>query len=70
MTKERRERLNRIADTMYTLRCELVSIRLDEIRELPTIIDDMRRRQSSMEHINEIGKAIALFAEGLSELGY
>ena len=70
MTKERRERLNRIADAMYDLRCELVSIRLDEIRELPLITDDMRKRQSSREHINEIGKATDLFAEGLSELGY
>ncbi len=70
MTKERRERLNRIADAMYDLRCELESIRLDESGELPTIIDDMRRRQSSREHIKEIGKATDLFAEGLSELGY
>ncbi len=70
MTRERRDRIDGIAKAIYELRNELLTMRLDEIHELPLITDDMFRRQSSCEHITEIRKATDLFADGLCELGY
>jgi len=70
MTRERRDRIEEIAEAIAGFRSELLSMRLDEIHELPSITDDMFRRQFSREHIYEIKKATDLFAEGLSELGY
>ena len=70
MTRERRDRIEEIAKTIAGFRSELLSMRLDEIHELPSITDDMFRRQSSCEHITEIRKATDLFADGLCELGY
>ncbi len=70
MTRERRDRIEEIAKAIAGFRSELLSMRLDEIHELPLITDDMFRRQSSCEHITEIRKATDLFADGLCELGY
>ncbi len=69
MTRERRDRIEEIAKAIVDLRNELITMRLDEIRELPTLTGTGKVR-SSCEHITEIGKATDLFTDGLCELGY
>ena len=69
MTKERRDRMVEISKTIAGLRHELLTMRLDEIRELPSI-SEKAKYASSREHITEIKKATDLLADGLCELGY
>ena len=69
MTRERRDRIEEIAIAVAGFRDELLSMRLDEIHELP-LISEKAKYESSCEHIAEIRKATDLFANGLCELGY
>lgn len=69
MTRERRDRIEEIAKDIKKLRNELLNMRSDEIRELPSITD-RSRYSSSREHIKVIGKATVLFSDGIRELGY
>ena len=69
MTRERRDRIAEISKTIADLRNELLTMRLNEIRELPSI-SEKAKYASSREHITEIKKATALFADGLCELVY
>ncbi len=69
MTRERRDRIEEIAITVAGFSAELLSMRLDEIHELP-LISGKTKYASSCEHITEIRKATDLFYDGLCELGY
>ena len=69
MTRERRDRIEEISNTIVELRNELLELRHAEISELPTLTGTGRIR-SSREHIEEIEKATELFREGIVELGY
>ncbi len=69
MTRERRDRIEEIAIAIAGFSAELLTMRLDEIRELSTITEK-GRYASSREHIVEIRKATDLFTDGLCELGY
>lgn len=69
MTRERRDRIEEIANEVARLRSELLGMRLEEIHELPLICEKFRY-ESSREHIVEIRKATDLFSQGLCELGY
>ena len=69
MTRERRDRIEDIAEAIADLRNELLTMRSAEILELPTLTGTGKIR-SSCEHITELIKATDLFADGLCELGY
>ena len=69
MTRKRRDRIEEIAKAIAGFRSELLSMRLDEIRELSTITEK-GRYASSREYITEIKKATDLLSDSIMELGY
>ena len=69
MTREKRDRIEEISKAINDLRCELLAIRSEEIKQLSSIKGKVKY-ESSREYIKELRLVADLLSDGIRELGY
>ena len=69
MTREKRDRIEEISKAINELRCELLAIRSEEIKQLFSI-KGKAKYESSREYIKELRLVADLLSDGIRELGY